>query len=124
MKEIRKQNLAKDAYKDPKNAEMIRKLESLEVKDGKIILRVRAKASRSKFRPAAKKELRSRSWLPPRKAAKTEPPRRRTTQGRGDPKTKLNPPRRGSADAQDRATEQAITEHRRDSYRPDHLTIS
>ena len=41
---MRKQNLAKDVYKDPKNAEMIRKLESLEIKDGKIILKVRAKA--------------------------------------------------------------------------------
>src|SRR5262249_29118335 len=34
---LRQQNLAKDVYKDPKNAEMIRKLESLEIKDGKII---------------------------------------------------------------------------------------
>ena len=52
---MRKQNLAKDAYKDPKNAEMIRKLESLEIKDGKIILKVRAKAAdavgRAKARP-------------------------------------------------------------------------
>ena len=31
----------------PKDAEMIRKLESLEIKDGKIILKVRAKARRS-----------------------------------------------------------------------------
>ncbi len=43
MNEIRQQNLAKDAYKDPKNAEMLRKIESLEIKDGKIILKVRAK---------------------------------------------------------------------------------
>lgn len=45
MRGIREQNLAKDAYKEEKNANMIRKLESLEVKDGKIILRVRAKAA-------------------------------------------------------------------------------
>ena len=43
MKSFRQQNLAKDAYKDEKTAEMIRKVESLEIKDGKIILKVRAK---------------------------------------------------------------------------------
>ena len=32
-------------YKDEKTSEMIRKLESLEIKDGKIILKVRAKTS-------------------------------------------------------------------------------
>jgi hypothetical protein len=47
MKGIRQQNLAKDAYKDEKNAEMVRKLESLEIKDGKIIIKVRAKAGDS-----------------------------------------------------------------------------
>jgi hypothetical protein len=44
MKGIREQNLAKDLYKNPENAERIRKLESLEVKDGKIFIKVRAKA--------------------------------------------------------------------------------
>ena len=51
------ENLAKDAYKDPKNAEMIRKLESLEVKDGKIILKVRAKGGASGDTATAKKDV-------------------------------------------------------------------
>jgi hypothetical protein len=42
---LRQQNLAKDAYKDPKNAEQIRKLESIEIKDGKLIIKARAKNS-------------------------------------------------------------------------------
>jgi hypothetical protein len=41
LSEIRKQNLAKDLYQNPKNAELIRKFESLEIKDGKIIVRGR-----------------------------------------------------------------------------------
>jgi hypothetical protein len=43
MSQLRQQNLAKDAYKNPKDAEQIRKLESLEIKDGKIVITVRAK---------------------------------------------------------------------------------
>ncbi len=60
LTEIRKQNLAKDTYKDEKTSEMIRKLESLEIKDGKIILKVRAKKSDSpkdKDASAAKKDV-------------------------------------------------------------------
>jgi hypothetical protein len=45
LKALRQQNLAKDAYKDEKSAEMLRKLESLEIKDGKIVLKVRPKAA-------------------------------------------------------------------------------
>ena len=45
MTELRKQNLAKDAAKDQDFAAMLRKLESLEIKDGKIILKVRARPS-------------------------------------------------------------------------------
>jgi hypothetical protein len=43
MKGIREKNLANDLYKEKKNAEMIQKFESLEIKDGKIIIKVRAK---------------------------------------------------------------------------------
>jgi hypothetical protein len=43
MTNIRQENLAKDAYKNPKQAEVLRKLESLEIKDGKITIKVRAK---------------------------------------------------------------------------------
>lgn len=44
LSELRKQNLAKDAYDNPDNAEMIRRFESLEIKDGKIILKPRNRA--------------------------------------------------------------------------------
>ncbi|MGD0040841.1 MAG: hypothetical protein ABSE84_10580 [Isosphaeraceae bacterium] len=44
LSELRKQNLAKDAYENPKNVEMIRRFESLEIKDGKIILKPRIHA--------------------------------------------------------------------------------
>jgi hypothetical protein len=44
MQGMRQQNLA-NAYKDEKTSEMIRKLESLDIKDGTIILKVRAKPS-------------------------------------------------------------------------------
>lgn len=54
MKSLRQENLAKDASKNPKNAEMIRKLESLEIKDGKIILKVRARPSGSSGESAGK----------------------------------------------------------------------
>ncbi len=93
---MRQQNLAKDVYKNPKNAEMIRKLESLEVKDGKIILKVRAKpAEKSDSAPAKKARFRSRWWLPPRKKSratkKAEPPQDDRS------KTKLEPAAAGSA---------------------------
>jgi len=57
MTELRKQNLAKDAYKDEKTSRMIRKIESLEIKDGKVILRLRAKASDTSGSTAAKKAV-------------------------------------------------------------------
>jgi hypothetical protein len=57
MKGIRQQNLAKDAYKDEKTAAMIRKIESLEIKDGKIILKVRARGTAPAGSAATKKEI-------------------------------------------------------------------
>lgn len=42
LERLRQQNLTQDAYKDPKNAEQIRKLESIVVKNGKIIITARA----------------------------------------------------------------------------------
>jgi hypothetical protein len=47
MKSLRIENLAKDAKRDPKNADMISKLESVEVKDGKVIIKARAKDKRA-----------------------------------------------------------------------------
>ena len=78
MTGIRQENLFKDAYNNPKNAEMLRKIESLEVKDGKIILKVRAKSADS---PATKKEIANDDPAPPSSGqpkaepAKTEPPK-------------------------------------------------
>jgi hypothetical protein len=77
MKGIREQNLAKDMYKEEKNANLIRKLESLEVKDGKIILRVRAKPSGTSDSPAAKKEVPVEVVAPPKNGElKSEPPKK------------------------------------------------
>ena len=42
MSRLRQENLAKDAYKDPKNAEVIRKLDRIEVKDGRVIITPRS----------------------------------------------------------------------------------
>lgn len=41
MEPLRKENLAKDAYKNPKNAEALRKLDQLKIEDGKVILKAR-----------------------------------------------------------------------------------
>jgi hypothetical protein len=74
MKGIRQQNLAKDAYKDEKSSNLIRKLESLEIKDGKIILKVRAKGSAPTGSPAAKKAVPVEVVAPPANGApKGEP---------------------------------------------------
>jgi hypothetical protein len=89
MKGIREQNLAKDAYKDPKDAEMIRKLESLEVKDGKIIIKVRAKTegeptpTKTQGKAALPADAATKAEAP----AKAEPPKTEDS-----PKTKAQPP--------------------------------
>lgn len=41
MANFRQQNLAKDLYKNPENAEMIRRFDSLRIEDGKIIIKPR-----------------------------------------------------------------------------------
>ena len=38
---LRQENLVKDVYKDPKNAEAIGKFESIQVQDGKVIIKAR-----------------------------------------------------------------------------------
>jgi hypothetical protein len=43
MQGFRSKNLAQDAYKNPKNAEELRKIESIEIKDGTIIIKARSK---------------------------------------------------------------------------------
>jgi hypothetical protein len=94
LTQLRQENLAKDAYKNPKNAEMIRKLESLEVKDGKIILKVRAKGGTSGDTTTTKKDVPIEVVAPPSDAAtkaeapaKAEPPK-----AEDSPKTKAQPP--------------------------------
>jgi hypothetical protein len=47
MTELRQENLAKDALNSQKNAEMVRKLESIEVKDGKLIIKPRPRDQRN-----------------------------------------------------------------------------
>jgi len=54
MTKLREQNLAKDAYSNPKNAEMLRKVESMEIKDGKVIIKVRRKPAESTGKQAEK----------------------------------------------------------------------
>ena len=41
MKRLRQENLAKDAYKNPENAEAIRKLDSIQVEDSRAIIKAR-----------------------------------------------------------------------------------
>ncbi len=41
MAALRAQNLAQDAYKRPENAEVLSKLESIEIKDGRVIVKAR-----------------------------------------------------------------------------------
>jgi hypothetical protein len=65
MTEIRKQNLAKDFYKDTESAEELRRLENLEVKDGKIILKIRPRAGAATDKPVTKKELPTKVLAPP-----------------------------------------------------------
>jgi hypothetical protein len=74
MARFRQENLAKEFYKNPKNAEMIQKLESIEVKDGKIIVRVRAKGDAPESSAATKKEAHVKVVVPPKNGEpKTEP---------------------------------------------------
>jgi hypothetical protein len=65
MTRLRQENLAKEAYKNPDAAELFRKLESLEINDGKIILKVRAKGAASSGAPADLKELPDDVLAPP-----------------------------------------------------------
>ncbi len=69
LAEMRKQNLAKDAYSNPKHAEMLRRFESLKIRDGKVILTPRAHtegpASDGPHPPAEKSAPASPAPTPP-----------------------------------------------------------
>jgi hypothetical protein len=78
MDSIRKENLAKDAYKDAKSAEQVRKLESIEIKDGKITIRARARKPGSGAEaPDARGNLPTDVIAPPG-TGKSEPDRPKT----------------------------------------------
>ena len=68
IQQLRQQNLSRDAYKDPKNAEQIRKLESIEVKGGKVIITAR-QAETPKAEPAPLPD----DVIAPLDASKTKP---------------------------------------------------
>jgi hypothetical protein len=75
MRDLRQQNLAKDAYKDPKQAEWLSKVESMEIRDGKIIIKVRPKSSETAkkiVRPSTTSEDSSRLAPGPKSAAPPE----------------------------------------------------
>ena len=74
MKGIREQNMAKDMYKDEKSAEMLRKLEKLEIKDGKITVKIRAKPGGEADTPAPKKEAQVEIVPAPKKDASVPAP--------------------------------------------------
>lgn len=56
MGELSKQNLAEDANKNPENAATFAKFESIHVKDGKIIIKGKAKAEGSSPEPSKEKD--------------------------------------------------------------------
>jgi hypothetical protein len=98
MEGIRKENLAKDAYKDEKNASLMRKLESLEIKDGKIILKVRAKPTEKSSSASGKGELPVEVVAPAKKEATNGEPTKTTEPPKGnESKTTPEPATAGSA---------------------------
>ncbi len=74
MAEMRKQNWAKDAYDNPKNAEMIRRFESMDIKDGTIILkpRIHSKTPAGRDGPRAPAAPASQPKLPQAEAPEHE----------------------------------------------------
>jgi hypothetical protein len=56
MEHLRKENLARDAYKNEENARVLRQLKSMEIKDGRITIKSREKSPVEKTDPAKPKE--------------------------------------------------------------------
>jgi hypothetical protein len=56
MEHLRKENLARDAYKNEEKARVLRRLKSLQIKDGTIIIQSRAKSPAEKTNPATPAE--------------------------------------------------------------------
>jgi hypothetical protein len=66
MSSIRAQNIVQDMYKNPKFAEAIRKLESIEIKDGKIIIRARDREKEKEgTKPADAPKSETKDFSPP-----------------------------------------------------------
>ena len=84
MKSLRTENLAKDARRNPENAEMFDKIESLEVKDGKLIIKARSKEKPSAppengAIPKPSAEAKPSSTEPPKEPKKETAPDTPTT---------------------------------------------
>jgi hypothetical protein len=86
---LRNKNLAEDATKDPKHAELLAKLENIEIKDGKIIITARPKEERAPKRVESAKE-KEKEEAPPGDQPKTEsePPTPESDKARDAPAPK------------------------------------
>jgi hypothetical protein len=67
------QNLAKDFSKDPENAEKLRKIESFEIKDGKIRIKSRDMHAEEDASPPAGDDRKPANSPPPEEVPKAEP---------------------------------------------------
>ncbi len=93
MTNIRQENLAKDAYKNPKQAAILHKLESLEIKDGKMTIKVKAKPADATGKEAEKKlpadvvapGSTKKDGAPPSEPAATKPRQSRVSHPRPSP---------------------------------------
>ncbi len=69
--QLRGQNLLKDIYRNPENAEQLRRLESVEIKDGRMIIKARAKKEGPDTKPASASKDLPVQVLAPAEAGKT-----------------------------------------------------
>jgi len=60
MEHLRKENLARDAYKNEEDARVLRRLKSMEIKDGRITIQSRAKSPAEKTDEAKPKETKAK----------------------------------------------------------------
>jgi len=89
---LRQQNVAAEFNKNDKTAQTMRKIESLEVKDSKVILKVRARGAVAPESPATKKEPQVEAVAPPPNgAAKSEPAKKAEPPSAEPPKAAAEP---------------------------------
>jgi hypothetical protein len=84
MQGFRSQNLAQDAYKNPKNAEFLRKIDSVEVKDGTITVKARPKAEASAEPKTVERETPPDQSAPAQKKDETPQSPGRPDEGKSD----------------------------------------